>query len=45
MDNVQNLYIFRTIFVHMKETEQYTYEKFKEDFEDAQTPEAKQEAI
>ena len=29
----------------MKETEQYTYEKFKEDFEDAQTPEAKQEAI
>ena len=29
----------------MKETEQYTYEKFKEDFEDAQTPEAKGEAI
>jgi len=29
----------------MKETEQYTYEKFKEDFEEAQTPEAKQEAI
>ena len=29
----------------MKETEQYTYEKFKEDFEDAQTPEAKQEVI
>ena len=29
----------------MKETEQYTYENFKEDFEDAQTPEAKQEAI
>jgi hypothetical protein len=29
----------------MKETEEYTYEKFKEDFEDAQTPEAKQEAI
>ena len=29
----------------MKETEQYTYDKFKEDFEDAQTPEAKQEAI
>jgi hypothetical protein len=27
------------------ETENYTYEKFKEDFEDAQTPEAKQEAI
>ena len=26
-------------------TENYTYEKFKEDFEDAQTPEAKQEAI
>jgi len=29
----------------MKETEEYTYEKFKEDFEDAQTPEAKQEAL
>ena len=29
----------------MKETEQYTYEKFKEDFDDAQTPEAKQEVI
>ena len=29
----------------MKETEEYTYEKFKEDFEDAQTPDAKQEAI
>jgi hypothetical protein len=27
------------------ETENYTYEKFKEDFEDAQTPEAKQEAL
>ena len=26
-------------------TENYTYEKFKEDFEDAQTPESKQEAI
>jgi hypothetical protein len=27
------------------ETENYTYEKFKEDFEDAQTPEAKQEVL
>lgn len=27
------------------ETEKYTYEKFKEDFEDAQTPEAKQEVL
>jgi len=27
------------------ETENYTYEKFKEDFEDAQTPEAKQKAL
>ncbi len=27
------------------ETQNYTYEKFKEDFEDAQTPEAKQETI
>jgi predicted nucleic acid-binding Zn-ribbon protein len=27
------------------ETQNYTYEKFKEDFEDAQTPEAKQEAL
>jgi hypothetical protein len=29
----------------MKETDEYTYEKFKEDFEDAQTPEVKQEAL
>lgn len=31
--------------INKMETENYTYEKFKEDFEDAQTPEAKQEAI